>query len=271
MSGYKAKYNGESFEAKVFQVLQKLSNVNVIRNIPYPSIYSLLLHKHATKMEFRAENIDLTFSTLKHGQLTQITKNFKSLNIECKYQEIPGSVDEKYPLIFQNSQISDAEATLLIYEDPNNSIKKGALEYIRFMALNSSERLIVLSFSEFIQSTNKNYNLNLSDTNLMSGIYDYKKMFLDLGKNKNETFKKALSLNDFKKAFELYQKRQLSLFQFYILYGQKMSMSSGIQADFKGTLRSLVESRNQLTEILSEVDRDLFSFIECHLEDLDDK
>ncbi len=166
MSGSKAVRNGNAFEARIFNILNSIPGVRIIKNIPYPSIYSIFTTKHKTKMEFRAENITLTYPTLDPtGNTIHKTRIFKTLNIECKYQEKQGSIDEKYPLVAQNSFISDAEATLFVYADPNNKIKSGAIEYIRHTALNSGERLIVLDDQEFDNTIITNYAGSLANSN----------------------------------------------------------------------------------------------------------
>ena len=76
---------------------------------------------------------------------------------ECKFQETAGSVDEKYPLVFSNSIISDAETTILIYDDPNSKIKAGALDWAKNLAFISHGRFIVYSLSEFINVVNSIY------------------------------------------------------------------------------------------------------------------
>ncbi|WP_299022173.1 PD-(D/E)XK nuclease superfamily protein [uncultured Photobacterium sp.] len=170
MSGQKAVQNGKAFESKIFAVLNQLPSVNVIKDIPYPSIYSAYSTKHKTKMEFRAENISLTFETLDaYGNKVMKTRLFKTLNIECKYQEDSGTTDEKYPLVYENALISDAEATLFVYEDPLKNIKRGALEFMYDKALNSGERLIVMDFDCFLANVNKQYSMSLAPDVLDQG------------------------------------------------------------------------------------------------------
>ncbi|MEZ9540461.1 PD-(D/E)XK nuclease superfamily protein [Vibrio sp. 10N.286.48.C11] len=162
MSGQKAVQNGKAFESKIFAVLKQIPGVNVIKDIPYPSIYSAYSTKRKTKMEFRAENISLTFETLDfQGNKITKTRLFNTLNIECKYQEDSGTTDEKYPLVYENALISDAEATLFVYEDPLKNIKRGALEFMYDKALNSGERLIVMDFDSLLANVNKQYALEL--------------------------------------------------------------------------------------------------------------
>lgn len=170
MSGQKAVQNGKAFESKIFAVLQQLTGVNVIKDIPYPSIYSAYSTKHKTKMEFRAENIKLQFETMDNqGKKITKTRLFSALNIECKYQEDSGTTDEKYPLVYENALISDAEATLFVYEDPQKNIKRGALDFMYDKALNSGERLIVMDFESFLANVNNQYQLGLSSENLEQG------------------------------------------------------------------------------------------------------
>lgn len=61
---------------------------------------------------------------------------------------------EKHKLEIEKlkQKLADAEATLFIYEDPNGKIKQGALNFMTHIASHSSERLIVLEYSEFLKS-----------------------------------------------------------------------------------------------------------------------
>ncbi|WP_028868710.1 PD-(D/E)XK nuclease superfamily protein [Psychromonas arctica] len=170
MSGQKAVQNGKAFESKIFAILNQIPGVSVIKDIPYPSIYSAYSTKHKTKMEFRAENISLTYETLdSQGNKVSKTRCFNTLNIECKYQEDSGTTDEKYPLVYENALISDAEATLFVYQDPLKNIKRGALEFMYDKALNSGERLIVMDFDSFLANVNQQYSLVLSSDELEQG------------------------------------------------------------------------------------------------------
>jgi len=170
MSGKTVVPNGKAFESKIFAILNEIPGVNVIKDIPYPSIYSAYAKKHKQKMEFRAENIFLTYDTLNsQGNKITKTRNFKAVNIECKYQEDSGTTDEKYPLLYENSLISDADATLFVYQDPLNNIKRGALEFMHDKALNSEERLIVMDFDSFLACVNQQYTLSLSSDVLKQG------------------------------------------------------------------------------------------------------
>lgn len=274
MSGNKSVDNGLKFEAKVYAVLKALKGVTVIRNIPYPSIYSAFGRppfSHHTRMEFRAENITLTYKILNScGKEDTETTTFKSLNIECKYQECAGSVDEKYPLVHQNALISDAEATLFVYQSPDNKIKKGALNYMNHVALHSSKRLIILEYSDFVQSLSQSYNVNFDekqfitfplpeilkegnnaneiDTFFQKEINEYEA----LGKTANKRFQHALSFAKFEKKYQSY----LDLMYELALKNLKLGLrycgeSHGFIADIAGTRRGL--------EIeLKEYNRDLF-------------
>ncbi|KJF81522.1 hypothetical protein UB36_12410 [Photobacterium damselae subsp. damselae] len=117
-------------------------------------------------MEFRAEYITLTFETLDYqGNKITKTRLFSSLNIECKYQEDSCTTDEKCP----SALISDTEATLFVYEDPQKNIKRGALEFMYDKALNSGERLIVMDFDSFLDNVNNQYQLDLNYKSLEQG------------------------------------------------------------------------------------------------------
>lgn len=277
MSGDTAVRNGLRFEAKVYTALKAIKGVNVIRNIPYPSIYSAFgkpPFTHHTRMEFRVENISLAFKTLDHsGNEITVTRTFHSLNIECKYQEDSGSVDEKYPLVYQNALISDAEATLFIYEDPNGKIKQGALNYMQHVALHSSERLIVLEYSDFLKSI-YNYHTYTRYDRIMASISPEKELpeftqvvlnqadldalnseneYSELGKLANKRFRDALEHPSFQKNFDKYLDLKYELAEKHLRYGYRYCEEG------RGWIADIGGSRYQLERELEELNRDLFS------------
>ena len=227
MSGENAVKNGLNFETKVYSILKSLPDVIVTRNIPYPSIYSAfgkVPFTHYTRMEFRAYGLTLTYPTLDaFGNECTKTNKFSTVNIECKYQECSGTVDEKYPLVYQNAMISDAETTLFIYGNPKDNIKKGALNYIHEMALRSGGRLIVMEYDVFIKSVGISYLLHRFDLpfdlnqpievdlapQYVELIYEYE----NLGKIARQRFTNALQHIDFKNLYEklLLVQRELSV------------------------------------------------------------
>ena len=225
MSGRKAVENGLAFEARVYTILSTLAGVKIIKNIPYPSIYSAFASKHKTIMEFRAQNMTLSYLTLdRSGNTISKTRTFKNLNIECKYQEKSGSIDEKYPLVYQNALISDAEVTLFIYADPQKKIKSGAIEYIKHSALHSGERLIVLDIMEFIKVIKKNYptsesdNVNLEPLTITANAIAQYEHF---EKKHYTAFKACISNNDLYAKFKSYMAEQKEFYFFVNDYGVK--------------------------------------------------
>ncbi len=280
MSGDTAVKNGLRFEAKVYTALKAVKGVNVIRNIPYPSIYSAFgkpPFKHHTRMEFRAENITLSFKTLDQtGNEVQTIRTFRALNIECKFQDKSGSVDEKYPLVYQNALISDADATLFVYEDPNNKIKQGALNYMEHVALHSSERLIVLEFSDFLKSIYNHHTYTKADRRRASILYpenelpeftqvdlnlkdieetsvEFEDEYSDLGKVANQRFSNALSHPSFQKTYDEYLDLKYDLAEKHLRYGYRYCEEG------RGWIADVGGSRCRLERELEELNRDLFS------------
>lgn len=279
MSGDTAVKNGLRFEAKVYTALKAVKGVNVIRNIPYSSIYSAFgkpPFTHHTRMEFRAENISLAFKTLdQSGNEVIVKRHFDSLNIECKYQEDSGSVDEKYPLVYQNALISDAQATLFIYEDPNGKIKQGALNYIKHVALHSSERLIVLEYSNFLKSVYDHHTYSKADRLKASILYpenvpeftqvemnqkdieersvEFEEEYSELGKLANKRFREALNYPSFEKTFEEYLDLKYDLADKHLRYGYQYCEKG------RGWIADVAGSRYGLERELKELNRDLFS------------
>lgn len=283
MSGDTAVRNGLRFEAKVYTALKAVKGVNIIRNIPYPSIYSAFgkpPFTHHTRMEFRAENISLAFKTLdQSGNEVTVKRRFHSLNIECKYQEEGGSVDEKYPLVYQNALISDAEATLFIYEDPNGKIKQGALNYMQHVALHSNERLIVLEYSDFLKSI-YNYHtytmcerimaiasdpvkelpvftkaeLNHKDIDAMHR--DFVDEYNQLGKAANQLFRNALNHQWFWELFGKYLDMKHELAEIHLRYGYDCRYRNNRYGQIAEEALGLM---HRLERGLAELNRDLFS------------
>jgi len=75
-----------------------------------------------------------------------------NLVIESKWQEVGGSVDEKYPYLVLNIQMKYATPTVLILD--GNGYKKGAEKWIREQAGNGN-LLLVFNMQQFTAWVNK--------------------------------------------------------------------------------------------------------------------
>lgn len=277
MSGAKAVLNGLNLESKVYSIFKIIPNVKIIKSIPYPSVYSLFgnpIFTHKTKMEFRVENIKLTYPYLTKNGIIHKTKIFNSVNVECKYQETSGSIDEKYPLVFSNSIISDAESTLMIYDDPNTSIKAGALNYVKELALLSNGRFIVMSLDDFISSVNNVYTRNNvrknggSAVNFMSFMTSFEQGssneellisivehdLVDFEMNESDSrgkFINAYKYDSFRRLYSDYQNKQSEVFHQHVLMGNNVY-------DLDNLFSSLREYRCFLLKEIALINRDLF-------------
>lgn len=237
MGNQKAVRNGKAFESKVFAVLNQIPGVRVKKDIPYPSIYSAYSSKHKTKMEFRAENLMLTFDTLdSSGNTITKTRRFNTLNIECKYQEESGTTDEKYPLVYENAMISDADATLFLYEDPLKNIKRGALDFMYDKALHSGERLIVMEFDHFLACIKQQYGLILHKEDLEQGngfFTEHHSGLVMLESASRQRFNKAVRNEECGSAFEQYLGCQRNFHTYLSNFGARGEQCEKFQAQLR--------------------------------------
>ena len=99
----------------------------LIKRIPYTSIYG-----HSGKTEFLA---------------ISSSRNMR-IRIECKWQQVAGSVDEKFPYLFENCK-NMPEPTVFILID-GGGYKNGALTWLKNATASYSEKDIrVFSMMEF--------------------------------------------------------------------------------------------------------------------------
>lgn len=156
--GQKASVNGAKFEDVIEEVIKNSLKVpshkwsergytsplpittdNILfKNVPYESIYG-------TKC--RSEFL--------------LRYNGRAIRIECKYQESPGSVDEKLPYLMMNfTQKVDEEETIIITH--GEGFRDGAISWLRESCKDTKCK--VFDLLEFIFYLNILRNANRSET-----------------------------------------------------------------------------------------------------------
>lgn len=112
----------------------------LLKNVPYEGLY-----KHASTTEF-----------------VLISKKYNlKTRIECKWQQVSGSVDEKLPYLFLNCSEKMSEPQIIILLDGGGA-KPGAIEWLKgscetfnLRELNVSKRRIdLMNMTEFVQWVN---------------------------------------------------------------------------------------------------------------------
>lgn len=135
--GDRAAVNGKNFE-RLVRALMDACGIDYIRDAPYPSVY-----RHGARMEFCARNLILR------------GKTYGRANIECKYQESGGSVDEKFPYVVLNALVSDADTTVVVLG--GHAFKKGAIDWLCTMEDASNGRLHVLGLADLEEDLDNGY------------------------------------------------------------------------------------------------------------------
>lgn len=139
-----------TFQAKKFKVVQyrdwkkspeKYGAELLLLRAPYETIY-----KHKGVTEF----------------LLKSKKYNKDIRIECKWQQVSGSVDEKLPYLYLNV-ISCPEKEIAIIID-GDGWKKGAIEWLRnaiaekMYSTHDSDKIVrVFNLKEFVTWANKEF------------------------------------------------------------------------------------------------------------------
>lgn len=114
----------------------------LLKNVPYSTIYG-----HQGNTEF------LLKSTLRNMEV----------RIECKWQQVAGSVDEKFPYLYLNCVDMMPEAHIIILVD-GNGYKQGAIAWLkdavenrRYQDENNNKTIQIMSLTEFIIWANRNF------------------------------------------------------------------------------------------------------------------
>lgn len=119
----------------------KYGNELLLRHVPYTSIY-----EHKAKTEF----------------LLLSQKYNLKIRIECKWQQVGGSVDEKFPYVYLNCLESISEDEIIILVDGKGA-KLGAVEWLKNAAknklytnnTNEKKNITVMNMTDFMIWTNK--------------------------------------------------------------------------------------------------------------------
>lgn len=120
---------------------EKYGTELLLTNVPYTTIY-----KHPGHTEFLARSQQYNFE----------------IRIECKWQQSPGSVDEKLPYLYLNCIESMPENHIVIIID-GEGFKKGSKVWLReavkekkyTSSANKNKTIDVFSLTEFITWANK--------------------------------------------------------------------------------------------------------------------
>lgn len=138
------------FKSKGFQVISyKEYQLNpeqgdnlLIKNVPFTTIYG-----HPGKTEFL---------------LISKSNNLK-MRIECKWQQVAGSVDEKFPYLYLNCIKAIPEKDILIIIDGAGA-KKGSLQWLKeacknklFIDDDKCKNIQIMSTMEFIAWVNETF------------------------------------------------------------------------------------------------------------------
>jgi hypothetical protein len=119
----------------------KFGNELLLTNVPYETIY-----KHKGKTEF----------------LLKSSRYHLEIRIECKWQQVNGSADEKLPYLYLNAIEAMPEKHIIVIID-GDGWKKGAIPWIKESAKkrkytafdNTDKKIEILSLAEFMTWANK--------------------------------------------------------------------------------------------------------------------
>lgn len=122
---------------------QKYGKELLLRNVPFTSIYG-----HAANTEF----------------LLISARYDKKIRIECKWQQVSGSVDEKFPYLYLNCLEAMPEQEIIIIVDGGGA-KPGGIDWLENAAAsrrytsesNRDKSIHVMDLREFIVWTNKSF------------------------------------------------------------------------------------------------------------------
>lgn len=104
----------------------------LVKNVPYTSIYG-----HKGKTEFLA---------------LSAARNLEA-RIECKWQQVSGSVDEKFPYLFENCKIMPEPLVIVLLD--GGGYKPEARRWLRNAAATCTEKnILVLDLTGFLRWAN---------------------------------------------------------------------------------------------------------------------
>ena len=144
----KTVLTGKGFELVNYRVWDKdrdkYGNELLLGNAPFTTVY-----EHKGNTEFLL-----------------ISKKYKlNIRIECKWQQVAGSVDEKLPYLYLNTIEAMPEKTIMILID-GGGWKTGAIKWLKDAVKqkkytteeNDDKKIFVFSLTEFFTWANKTFN-----------------------------------------------------------------------------------------------------------------
>lgn len=140
-----ATLQNKGFEVERYSVYQKNpSNYGeelLLKNVPFQTLYG---HRGTTEFLLLSKKHNL------------------NIRIECKWQQVNGSVDEKFPYVYLNCLEAMPEKDIIILADGNGA-KPGAVQWLREAVDNNlyttpataDKRIKVMNMVEFLTWANK--------------------------------------------------------------------------------------------------------------------
>ncbi|MBP9016445.1 MAG: hypothetical protein KBG17_01710 [Paludibacteraceae bacterium] len=116
----------------------------LLENVPFTTVYN---HNGNTEFLLISEKFNL------------------KIRIECKWQQVAGSVDEKLPYLYLNTIEAMPEDTIMILID-GNGWKTGAIKWLKdavnqkkyTIEENKHKEILVFSLADFFTWANKTFN-----------------------------------------------------------------------------------------------------------------
>ena len=144
----KTVLTGKGFELVNYRVWDKnkenFGEELLLENVPFTTVY-----EHKGNTEFLL-----------------ISKKYKlEIRIECKWQQVAGSVDEKLPYLYLNTIEAMPEKSIMILID-GSGWKAGAIKWLKDAVKqkkyttkrNSDKKILVFNLTEFFTWSNKTFN-----------------------------------------------------------------------------------------------------------------
>jgi len=144
----KTVLTGKGFELVNYRIWDKnkenFGNELLLENVPFTTVY-----EHKGNTEFLL-----------------ISKKYKlEVRIECKWQQVAGSVDEKLPYLYLNTIEAMPEKSIMILID-GSGWKSGAIRWLKEAVrqkkyttkINKDKKILVFNLTEFFTWANKIFN-----------------------------------------------------------------------------------------------------------------
>jgi hypothetical protein len=159
--GSKANKNGRALEDVVRGVFIKRGFVEVSYNkfCKKPADYfgEELLIRNYPAVSIYGSKIKTEF------YLSSVKYNCK-IRIECKWQQVAGTVDEKYPYLYLNCIDSMPEKDIIIlldgkgYRETARAWLKNAIEDKKYQSINSGKNIQLFTITEFMRWANNKFD-----------------------------------------------------------------------------------------------------------------